>query len=269
MNSRQIPWTAGPSRRGRRARLELEPLEDRAVPAVFNVNSLADVINPGPGVVTLRSAIQAANTNHDASNTINLTVAGTYRLTLPSVVGEIDNLAGELAITGTGNLKIVNASGGQVTVDGGGLHRVFDVNPAGVNNVPFTVTFQGFTITDGHASGGDGPVGSGGGIRAQGSANLVLTNVVVTHNSATADGGGIALESINNDSTGTLTVNGGAISFNHAGDAGGGIEIDGTGQITINPGTLITENTCVNRGHHQLQPGHHHAGRRHRQRRRR
>jgi hypothetical protein len=42
------------------ARPGLEPLEDRFAPAVFNVNSLADVLNPAPGVVTLRSAIQAA-----------------------------------------------------------------------------------------------------------------------------------------------------------------------------------------------------------------
>ena len=31
------------------------------VPAVFNVNSLADMLNPPAGAVTLRSAIQAAN----------------------------------------------------------------------------------------------------------------------------------------------------------------------------------------------------------------
>jgi hypothetical protein len=233
-----------------RARLALESLEDRLAPAVFNVNSLADVLNPGPGITTLRSAIQAADTNGQTSNTINLTLSGTYRLTLLGTQGETDNAAGELAITAinNGSLKIINTSGGPVTVDGGGLHRVFDVNPTAANNLAFTVTFQGFTITGGHASGGDFEQGSGGGIRAQGSASVVLNSVVVTHNSATADGGGIALESINNDSTGTLTVNGGAISFNHAGDAGGGIEIDGTGQITINPGTLITENTCVNQG---------------------
>jgi hypothetical protein len=47
----------------------------------FNVNSTADILNPPPGVVTLRSAIQAANAN--GGNTINLTVAGVYKITLP------------------------------------------------------------------------------------------------------------------------------------------------------------------------------------------
>ena len=67
----------------RRARLNLEDLEDRLAPAVFNVNSLLDVLNPGPGIVTLRSAIVAANAT-PGGNTINLTVPGTYSITLLS-----------------------------------------------------------------------------------------------------------------------------------------------------------------------------------------
>src|SRR6266481_5710100 len=65
----------------RRRRLDLEPLEDRLAPAVFNVNSLADILNPPSGTVTLRSAIQAANAT-PGSNTINLTLPGTYKITL-------------------------------------------------------------------------------------------------------------------------------------------------------------------------------------------
>ena len=53
--------------RTRRAGLNLESLEDRCVPAVINVNSLADILNPGPGVVTLRSAIQQADTGTDTT----------------------------------------------------------------------------------------------------------------------------------------------------------------------------------------------------------
>ena len=44
-----------------RPQVRLESLENRLVPAVFNVNSLADILTPPGGVVTLRSAIQAAN----------------------------------------------------------------------------------------------------------------------------------------------------------------------------------------------------------------
>ncbi|HEV3165282.1 MAG TPA: CSLREA domain-containing protein, partial [Isosphaeraceae bacterium] len=239
---RAVPRPAGAPKRKRRWNIEM--LEDRIAPAVFHVNSLADVLNPSPGVVTLRSAIQTAN-NTPGPNTIDLDVPGTYLITMPGA--QTDNTAGELAILGTSNLRIVNNSGGDVTVNGGGLNRVFDVNPAG-STTPFTVTFQGFTITGGAASPNDGPAGSGGGIRAQGGASVVLNNVVLTGNTATADGGGISMESPKNDSTGTLVVNNSIISHNYAGDAGGGIETDGTGFVAINPGTIVTGNTCVNQG---------------------
>jgi hypothetical protein len=236
------------SRRTRfHSRPSLEALERRELLTTFNVNSLADVANPAAGTVTLRSAIEAANMA-GGSNTINLAVPGTYQLSLVGTTGETDNVAGELAITGTGNLNIVNTSGGKAVVDGGGLNRVFDINPAAENATPFTVTFQGLTITDGHASPDDGGAGSGGGIRAQGAGSVVLTNDVLDDNSASADGGGISLESANNDSIGTLTVNNSTIGNNHAGDAGGGIETDGTGLVTVNPGTIIVGNTCVNQG---------------------
>jgi hypothetical protein len=237
--------------------LGLEALEDRCVPTVFTVNSLADLslaagVNPATGAingtstVTLRSAIEATNMT-PGGNTIDLAVAGTYQIRLFLVANETDNQAGEFAILSPGNLTIQNTSGGTVTVDGGGLARVFDVNPAAENTTAFTVTFQGLTIQHGSASPGDGDQGSGGGIRAQGAANIVLDNVSLLNNTATADGGGIALESIGNVSTGTLTITNSTISNNHAGDAGGGIETDGTGLVSITGGA-ISENTCLNQG---------------------
>src|SRR6516162_10821605 len=81
-------------RRGRRPGLEC--LEDRLAPAVFNVNSLADILNPGPGVVTLRSAIQMANQT-PGSDTINLALAGTYKITLPQT-GAHNNAGGAFTI---------------------------------------------------------------------------------------------------------------------------------------------------------------------------
>src|SRR6516164_3440162 len=136
MSLRSDPRAANPFRQSRkgtarpsRASLALETLEDRCVPAVFNVNSLADILNPGPGVVTLRSAIQQANQT-PGGNTIDLTVAGTYKITLPGTPGETDNAAGEFAILPTGgDLTIQNTSGGTVVVDGNNLSRVFDINP--------------------------------------------------------------------------------------------------------------------------------------------
>jgi hypothetical protein len=233
----------------KKRKLQMEPLEDRAVPAVFNVNSLADTLTPPAGVVTLRSAIQAANAT-PGGNTINLTLAGTYNITIPGAANDT-NATGDFDILATGgNLSIVNTSGGQVTVNGNKLDRVFDINPTfnAANPTPaFTVTMQGFTITGGLAQPGDAAGGSGGGIRDQGNASLTLTNMTVTNNNATADGGGVAME--NTVSTPwTLTVNNSTISNNHAGDAGGGIDTDGSGKVFVNAGSQITGNTTVNQG---------------------
>jgi hypothetical protein len=242
----------------------LEPLEDRLSPAVFNVNSLLDLslapgVNPdgtikGTSTVTLRSAIQAANAI-PGGNTINLTVPGTYQITLtPTTPNETDNLAGEFAILPEGNLTIQNTSGGAVTVRGGGQSRVFDINPADTNNpaTAFLVTMQGFTITNGKvfdATGAnpDGPDGTGGGIRDQGNQSLTLTNMVISHNTATADGGGVAMENTVS-STWTLTINASTISGNNAGDSGGGVETDGSGTVVMNTDTVISGNTAANQG---------------------
>jgi predicted outer membrane repeat protein len=253
LNAKSSRVGRGPSRAtARRARLGLEHLEDRAVPAVFNVNSLADVLSPPDTVVTLRSAIEMANAT-PGSNTINLTVAGTYKITLPGA-GEDNNATGDFDVIPNADspagstLTIRNASGGTVVVDGNHLDRVFDINPNDVAApAQFTVVLQGFTIRNGVAQPGDGAAGSGGGIRDQGNVNLTLTNVTVTDNRATADGGGIAME--NGASTfWTLTLNNSTITNNRSGDAGGGVETDGSGTIVINPGTVISGNTSVNQG---------------------
>jgi parallel beta-helix repeat protein/predicted outer membrane repeat protein len=235
-----------------RNHLDLETLEDRLALSVFNVNSTADILCPPTGVVTLRSAIQMANQT-PGDNTINLTVAGTYQITIPTT-GADDNTTGEFAIIPNADspagstITIQNASGGKVIVDGNHIDRVFDINPDDiVAPAPFTVVMQGFTIQNGIAQPGDAAQGSGGGIRDQGNVSLTLTNMTVTDNSATADGGGVSMENAATTSW-TLTINNSKITNNHAGDAGGGLETDGSGTDLINAGTVISGNTCVNQG---------------------
>jgi CSLREA domain-containing protein len=143
---------------------------DAQTPNTFNVNSTADILSPANGTVTLRSAIQAANLSSAGNgNIINLTVPGTYKLT-----------AGALAILpSAGNLTIMNASGGTVIVDGNHIDRVFRINPA-IAPTAFSVTMNGFTITNGSAQNSANPDGadaSGGGIRADGPVSLTLTNM--------------------------------------------------------------------------------------------
>ncbi len=231
--------------RSARART-FERLESRRLMATFTVNSFADILSPPAGVVTLRSAIQAANASL-GSDTINLPSSGTYRIT--TLGSATDNSAGELAIFAPrvprvpGDLTIQNTSGGTATIDGGGLNRVFDVNPA-ASMVQFTVTFQGLTITRGNVE-----VGDGGGIDIHGAASVVLNGCVVAGNSASHGGGGIATEV---GSTGALTLNGTQVARNFAEGlsvgGGGGIGAFGSGTVTIGPQSLITGNTAMFKG---------------------
>jgi hypothetical protein len=257
-------------RRNRTGRPSLECLEDRFVPAVFNVNSLLDLsiaagVNPATGVingtdhtVTVRSAIEAANAT-PGSNTINLTLPGTYRIMIPpaqpddtpatenNATGDFDIIPNPASPVGS-TLTIRNTSGRPVFVSGNHLDRIFDINPNDVTApAGFTVVLTGFTIENGLVQPGDGALASGGGIRDQGNVSLTLTDMTVTNNIATADGGGIDMENAASTPW-TLTINNSTISNNHAGDAGGGVESDGSGRIFINPGTVITGNTSRNQG---------------------
>jgi hypothetical protein len=179
----------------------LERLEDRLAPAVINVNSTADILAPGGGVVTLRSAIQTANTNGDLFNTIHLTVAGTYAITRNGV--DDTNTNGDFDILTAGGmigLTIDNTSGAPAIIDGGnGGDRVFDVAPVG-------------------AAGMDVVIG-----------NVNQPSITIQHGVAGTDGGG-------NDST--LTLNNCIVTNNicngGAGFDGGGIDLAGTGSVTLN-----------------------------------
>jgi hypothetical protein len=252
----------------RRCRLSVEQLEDRCVPSVFKVTGLGDGLFPvtkvGPDTFkapTLRSAIEAANQT-PGNNTIELTVAGTYRITIPPGAND-ETAAGENNATGdfdiipnassptNSTLTIVNTSGGAAAVSGNGLDRVFDINPLDATPpTGFTVVMKGFTVEDGFASNAaspDGGAASGGGIRDQGNVNLTLDNMVLTNDSATADGGGVVMFNTTVNNTWVLTVNNTVVSNDHAGDAGGGIDTDGIGTVFIN-NSLVTGNTDINQG---------------------
>src|SRR5712692_9375185 len=71
-----------------------------APPLSLNVNSTADILNPGAGVVTLRSAIVAANADVSANpSIINLQPGTTYNLTLANATQENAAASGDLDLT--------------------------------------------------------------------------------------------------------------------------------------------------------------------------
>ena len=106
MNARNRWQGTIPRRRCRTVRPIAELLEERLAPAIFNV---VPTVTDG-SVGSLRYAIDQANGNHDANNTINL-AAGNYQLT--------DTTDGNLLIQDDAGipsktLKIIGAGDDQV-----------------------------------------------------------------------------------------------------------------------------------------------------------
>ena len=162
----------------RRARFEL--LEDRHLLAILTVNSALDNTTAGNGLVTLREAIIAANTN--ATTDLGQTGGGADTIQFaPNVTGSIALLLGQLTITEA------------LTVDGPG-RDVLTINAQQVSGI-FSITatdgdftFQDLTLTGGNAT-------HGAAIRSVSSGSLTVVQSTITGNVVTGKGGGIYAKS--------------------------------------------------------------------------
>ena len=224
--------------------LNVEHLEDRRLLAAVTVTNNLDLVNgdtssipnliatPGADGISLREAIEAANTDA-AADTIDfdLSLSGdTIFLTLGELV-----VANNLQIDGpAGELLTIDASGndptpGQNIGDGS---RVFNVDD-GDDGTILSVTLSRLEVTGGDVN------GTGGGINTR--ENLSIIDSLITANSATGDhfdevfsgGGGVSGE------VGNITVSGSTISDNSTSlswSHGGGI-YSGT-YLTITDSTI-------------------------------
>lgn len=199
----------------------LEELESRLNPATFNVSSVSDLL----------SAIQTADGNTDASNTI-IMASGNYILSgATSSEILIQNQS-----TSAKTLIVTNQAGGSVTIagdsgDGSWKTRIFEIN----GNNGLTVEFENLTISGGNVQSTNPTVAAlGGGILIDGG-SVTLSNVIVSNNQvmgATGTGGA--------QGTGTHDGSNGA----QGGAAeGGGIYLT-SGSLTLKNGTSIEENSA-------------------------
>ena len=175
-----------PSRRDRRLRPELIPLEVRTLLSNYIVSSIA-----GSGTGSLSAAIESADL--DSTND-TITFSSLFNtpqtITVPSGGLDLTKVSGTLTIDGPGaNLLSIN---------GGGQSGVFYLNGG-------TASLSGLTITDGNASDGGGLANFGG------TANLA--DCTVSGNLATNNGGGLY-----NTNYGTTTLTDCTVSSNTASD---------------------------------------------------
>ncbi len=150
----------------------LELLEDRWLPSTFVVNNSTD--SPVAGETDLRQAIASANaTTGDNTITFDPTV-----FAMPQTI----TLAGDqLEASNTSGTETIAGPTADVTVNAGGLSRVFQVDA----NV--TASISGLTIT-----GGDAGSANGGGVNNYGSltlANCTVSGNTVSGNSSLGGGG--------------------------------------------------------------------------------
>ena len=161
--------------------------------ASFTVTSGVDAVdvNPGngvcetaggPGVCSLRAAIQEANAL--AGGDVIHLPAGHWVLTIAGA-GEDLGATGDLDVFD--HLEIVGAGSSATVIDADGVDRVLHLHNINSLYPQPSVSISGVTLTGGIAPAMDSPVG--GGLRAEQLDTLDLEDVAVTGNSANQGGG--------------------------------------------------------------------------------
>ncbi len=234
---RRHPFRSWRVRRSTNHRPGLELLECRLVlsPTIFTVNSTGSGASGSGQSGTLPYVISQANVNANTAGSeieFDSTVFSSPQMITLGATLVLSETAGPEVIDGPGS--------GLVTVSGGGMVSVFEIN----NGV--TATLSGLTISDGRAAAGDGgglqnygtttltdctisgntAASNGGGVENDGSA--ALTNCILTGNVAASDGGGV-------DNTGTLVLTNSTFSTNTA--------AYGAGVANKSAGTAIATNS--------------------------
>ena len=203
----------------------IERLEERIVPAIITVTSAADNLVVD-GQVTLREAIQAANTNLRVDGSTAGSGADTIQFAA-GLSGQTITLGGtQLQITSPLTINGLGAT--QLSISGNNTSRIFEVLAGN------SVTISGLTLTQGNADNGGGIINSG---------ILTISNSTISGNSAifgggeNGNGGGIS-------NVGTLTINNSTISGNLA-NGGNSIINSGNGGGISNVGTLTISNSMI------------------------
>lgn len=192
-----------------------ERLEDRTLLTAFVVNSEADGPPAADGLLTLREALTAANTNAASGDAASGDFDGDTITFAAGRFYPIRLTEGELVVAD--DVRI--GGEGRVTVDAALLSRVLTIGTAHSVGGRF-VTLSGLTVTGGWvAPGAPSDATFGGGIFIESGETVTLSDIAVVGNTAVS-GGGIY-------NRGTLVVDACLIARNRATFTGGGIYNNG------------------------------------------
>ena len=183
-----------------------QALEDRRLLAVFVVNTITDDLSAQPdGLLSLREAITAANTNAAFVDAAAGDSSPDFIRFAPSIAGQTISLSGtELEIT---DGLVIRGDNADITIDGGGQSRIFSVN------TDQRVAFTEITLTGGNAR-------EGGAVLTQGEGRVQFFRSNIINNRATASrSGGGAIFNLDSD---VLLSNSQVIS-NFSNGLGGGV----------------------------------------------
>jgi hypothetical protein len=160
--------------RGRTFRLGLEMLDDRVVPAVLTINTLADTTDSG--LLSVRDAISVV----DGGSTSGLPASEVNQVS--GTLGQNDTitfaagLSGTISLTEslpeiTAEVQILGPGPSQLTIDGGSLYQIFSVSPS--FSLPTIVSFSGLRLENGMSNSGGAIFATG----AKGVVNLTVSNL--------------------------------------------------------------------------------------------
>lgn len=216
------PWRRPNLWVGRRP-LRLELLEDRTVPATFQVNSTSDLASGSGDAGDLRYCIDRANDeiNFPGEDTITFdtSVFGTDKtITLGGV---------ELFVTAP---LTITGPAAKVTIDAASGDRIFDLLIPGAGS---GLTVSNMTLINGNAT------GPGGAVYAHDD-DFSMTNGAILNCKASGPGGAIGNQYSDG---GVWTFVNSTISGNIADDNGGGIYFFSYGNLVMS-GSAVTGNTA-------------------------
>ena len=220
-------------------RLHVEALEDRRMLAVITVDSLLDNTFPDGGV-TLREAVQAANTNLAVGDAPAGDAGADTILFDAALSGQTITLGGaDLDITEALTID-ATALAENVTIDANNASRIFNITAATGD-----FTLAGLTLTGGKTIGDNvnfsDTTFSGGAVRSHTTGSLTIDHSTVSNNSTTgtnASGGGIR-------SRGAITITSSTVSGNStAGQSAYGGGIHSKGPVTLTSSTVSGNSTA-------------------------